>query len=181
MPNSNAEFKQVWQGAPNYPLVYRVPTGTRILSCVGAALFAAISYCVVTSIWFGVHSPKHNNIPTTLMCVVMSFGIMMCFAIVSTIYAAWYALTGQLVVSADSIELRKPLWPRKLRRSEIAGRRLLSGKGSPYGYDYLRLIPRQGRPMTIRTDGWFKTDHYFRDWVASLPDLDARDRTQSIK
>jgi len=85
-------------------------------------------------------------------------------------------LASRLVIDADGIEYRHFGHKGRLRFADIAGRiRMVT-----YGARFLILVPRNPELPKLRIQNIFRFDHEFNSWVASLPDIDASERQESL-
>lgn len=151
----------------NFPRTYRVSTGNRVLySVLGAVVLAG----GLAGMWyFGTgHEAETATEALALAAVCFAFVLLGAALIL-------YMLTTRIVLSADAIELCDFLRARKLRRDDIAGRRLVDAQY----VSVLSLIPKRAGAKPLKITQIMRTDPALEAWVATLPDLDARELEQS--
>jgi hypothetical protein len=152
----------------SYPRTYRMKPGWMIflvllgVSCVGGGMLGAW--------YFGSSHEMHGwGVATFFAGVCVLFVLLGAYLVIDT-------LKSKVIVSADAIEIHDLRPPRRLRRDEIAGRRIVRTQNAPPA---LVLLPnRQDRkkltlPQIIETDGAFDA------WLGTIPDLDAEDLRKS--
>jgi hypothetical protein len=83
------------------------------------------------------------------------------------------ALRAKVVLFEDRIEIQKTLRKYVLLRADIAGRRVHVRRVRGGKHRHLALVPRQADKAAIELDNNLKTDAFFKEWLDSLPDLDA--------
>lgn len=88
------------------------------------------------------------------------------------VYMTAYVACLRLTLMPYEIELKGLATTRSLRRDEILGFRTLTPRNGP---SILVLVPREDGSRKLKIPGLFQYDQPFRDWLATLPDLDARD------
>lgn len=145
---SNDTFAAAWNHKPDYPWVYRIQPGNAYAAAFGVVLFG------LGAIGFARETPS-------------AWLALSAMASLASAYVCWYAKIGQLVVTEDRIEIRRPFFSRTIMRSEIKGRR--SGGSGDHPSGYIRLVTATGSSWTLQRHGWFKLDRHFMDWVNSLP------------
>ena len=102
---------------------------------------------------------------------VMLAAICAGFLLLGIYLAAWVSRI-RLTLREDAIELTGVVTTRSLRRDQIAGYRTLTpGNGPPI----LVLVPRDDYCGKLKIPVMFRYDRAFRDYLATLPDLDARE------
>jgi hypothetical protein len=87
-------------------------------------------------------------------------------------YVVAYTLRYRVILTADSIELHGAMTQRRLRRADIQGRRVLRTNNAP---PTIILAPKDKNSKALKLSQVMPTDDDFRDWLASVPDLDAAD------
>lgn len=140
----------------DYPVVYRVVNGVRILTITAALVFGAgWSYLML--------HPSYAHGALVFNPVLIGFGAVFDALM---IYGIAWALTAQITLNADSFEQRKPFIHRVLRISDIAGRRYTTGSGAGYPL----IVPKSGMPFSIDTTS-YGLDYRFNRWFLRLADL----------
>ncbi|MGO9486182.1 MAG: hypothetical protein ACLPX9_16630 [Rhodomicrobium sp.] len=161
--------------ADTYPRVYRIGGTRKIVYLLlgGAALAGGLAFAA----WIATHLESVMKdpawfVPFVLCGLVLLFGAAMA---VST-------LNYRLILRADEIELCSLLSRRTMRRADVAGRRaqtiVLHGI---FTMPYLFLVPKDDRTKKLRILYVIETDAVLEGWLASLPDLDKRQREEDLK
>ena len=83
------------------------------------------------------------------------------------------ALRAKVVLFEDRIEIQKAMRRYVLLRADIAGRRVHVRTVRGGKHRHIALVPRQADKAEIELDNNLKTDAFFKEWLNSLPDLDA--------
>jgi hypothetical protein len=101
---------------------------------------------------------------------------LLLWVLVPVALGAWLLLhlaRSRLTLTDSALELQGAFRRQQLAWADISGRRTLR---SQYG-SYIELVPlRAGlRPLKIMP-GSFRTDAYFDNWLAAIPDLEERER-----
>ncbi|MFL6712790.1 MAG: hypothetical protein ACJ8LN_07655 [Sulfurifustis sp.] len=150
-----------------YPRTYRVSTGSLIVYLLlGGLVFAG---GVAGAWYFGTgHETKSADDAAMLVAVCLAFVALGGFLIL-------YMLTTRVVLSADAIELRDFIRRRKLRRDDIAGRRVVDA----HYYSTLVFVPKRAETKPLKIMSIMQTDFFFQAWFATLPDLDAQELEKS--
>ena len=120
-------------------------------------------------VWYFAFGPQSHVVPNAPIVAVMSFLLVIFGACVAV-----HALKSKVTLFADAIEVEDFLPPRRMRREEIAGRRVLqSGNAAA---PQLVLLPRPlgHRQLKVPVQ-LIKVDSAFTAWLATVPDLDAED------
>ena len=147
--------------SPEYPRTYRLSRGwTAFLVVAGTA--AAVGGCVAG--WSAATAAKTFSAAMTLFAVSAA-------AVIFGIYCILSALKSYVVLFADRIEDHGVFATRELQRQQIVGRRFQKTRNSPGA---LILEPRDGA-RKVKIALVLKTDEAFREWMESLPDLDAQE------
>lgn len=152
---------------PPYPRVYRLAPGwAAFLLVFGTAAIVGGG----AGVWYfatghQARSPEAAMVLAGLCVLVIAFGV----------YVTLETLKSRVVLYADRIEVYDWLRARALRRDQILGRRLQQAQNAPAS---IVLVPRgQERKLTISNA--LRLDQDFRNWIESLPDLDAQERRAS--
>ncbi len=93
----------------------------------------------------------------------------------SVAFGAWMVaatLRSKVVLTEDAVAVHGLLGVRRLARSDIAGRRLLSLQ---YGQKVLVLSPKDPRARALKISSTLRTDAVWDAWINTLPDLDAQE------
>ncbi len=102
-----------------------------------------------------------------------TIGMLLCYIpamLVVGLYILWWVLRVRVALWPDRIESREMTSSRTLMRNEIYGRRVWRAPNMP---PQIALIPRCDNPNEFLINSSYKYDAVFRDWIESIPDLDA--------
>jgi len=151
-----------------YPRTYKPSTGYVLFLGTASGLCAAGG--IAGMIYFGtgheVKGPRDEFMLVGLSALFLLLGL---FLIASV-------LTSRLIVSADSIELKYLASSKLLRRSDIAGYRIL-----PTQYiSTLVFQPKTAERKKLKIPLYFRTDAAFGEWFIDIPNLDHEDLGQSM-
>jgi hypothetical protein len=175
MDTMSMNAEDVWGAMhepPSYPWIYRVPRGTMI----GYATFAVLFGC------YGIYLIGDPRITSALMChcssgqgilasvLIWFFVVAIVAGALSCAWATYYAAVGKMVLWKDVLEINRPFFIRKLRCGDLIGKRTYSA-GRANQYTYLMLIPKEGKPVQVLMNGWFKLDSYFQAWADQIPPM----------
>jgi hypothetical protein len=153
-------------GTPTEPAAtYRLSGGSR-----GAAVFIALLFIGLGAL-IGLLTARGTGSwvspgPLTVLGVLAALSVLLIV----------YSWRWRLVLSGDAIELHGLFGVRRLRRAEIAGRRILRGRSG----ETVWLVPSRpdGKPLRFNP-GSIGADARLTAWIHELPDLDARDLRDS--
>jgi hypothetical protein len=157
---------------PSYPWIYRVPHGTMFGYAALAAFFG----------FFGAYLIGNPRISSALMChcsfgpemlgsALIWFFVAAVFAgALSCVWATYYASVGKMVLWKDALEIHRPFFSRAFKREDLIGKRTYKA-GRASQYTYLVLVPKEGKPVQLLMNGWFKLDSYFQGWVDQIPQV----------
>jgi hypothetical protein len=152
-------------------LVWRIGTGL-----TGAILLAA----AIAGLFYFAVSRSGLSPVVGIVCCCLLLGL--------SIYALLSVFGIRLVIGDDGIDYRTAIVSRHLARADIKGYRILHNGVASYGSDYvpglfssarLALVPVDGAGATIPVARVFRWDARFKDWLATLTNLDAVERRQS--
>src|SRR5260370_12516723 len=97
------------------------------------------------------------------------------FFLLLGIFLIGSVLTSRLILTADSIELKYLVSSKLLRRSDIAGFRILPTQYIPT----LVLEPKSAEQKKLKIPLYFRTDEAFADWFIDISNLDREDLQKS--
>lgn len=143
---------------PEFPKTYRQSTLSRIIMPILGCITAGVGLMVVCS----AANPRYRHEQVFVIC----FGLFG-FAIGALVVRL--ALGLSVVLTSDTIEVTG-LWSRStLRFNEIRGRR--------YDGRRMNIFPRDESQtkLVIMNFSGFAFDDFFRNWLASIPNLNAID------
>jgi hypothetical protein len=83
------------------------------------------------------------------------------------------AARSRFTLRGDALVLEEPFVTRRLRRGDIAGRRLIPLQ---HGMTALDLLPARPRDKKIRIGNLYRRDAALDAWLEPIPDLDRQDR-----
>jgi hypothetical protein len=152
--------------ASDYPRTYLMRMWARGLMIIvgGLALAGGAGLYLMCA-----HGPSGPAMPLLLVCVAFAlFGACM-------VAAVW---RSKVVLTADAIEVHGLFTVRRLARSEIAGRRLLSIN---YGQTLTELVPSAAGMKALKlSSSSMQTDSFLDSWLGTLPDLDAKEAQAAV-
>jgi hypothetical protein len=151
-----------------YPRTYQASLVTRV------GLGALSTFMVALGALGAFYLPRHENFPnasslTTLVALSTIFALL-------ALYLAAEIFTVRLTLRSDAIELRSLTQNRTLSRGEIAGLRI---RPTQY-FSVYELVPRTRGAKKLKLTMLFERDAAFHAWFATLLDLDAVERQQSV-
>jgi hypothetical protein len=148
-----------------FPHIYRPAGGWRALLLVLSMLLGGPA---ALGVWyFGTgHETRGAHDAAVLVIGCLAFFLLSAYLV------AWIFL-ARVTLWPDRIESRGLFTTHTLARDEVLGRRLLKPRDGP---PYIVLVPRHHGRKQIKVGTIFNFDAEFHEWIASLPDLDARDR-----
>jgi hypothetical protein len=151
-----------------YPRSYPMAPFWRILQYTFGVAFAAGGLARLVYLFSGTGEPPASGLVLDELFCLLFLGIGG--------YLVLDARKSKIVLSADSIELQQAKGTRRLARSEIAGRRIVSGQ---YGLRYTVLEPKPGQHLkALKIPLEIRRDRAFAAWLESFPNLDAADERQ---
>lgn len=151
----------------HYPRTYRVSPGGRVAYCLLGALILVGG---LAGVWyFGTGHESKTALEAALLTALCLVFVVVGAAIIL------YMLTTQVVLNADAIVSRDFLGVRKLRREDIAGRRLQRTRTN----SAMVLVPKRPGVKTLKINELIRRDALLTAWFETLPDLDAQDLAQS--
>lgn len=142
---------------------YRVTTRVRVLASALAALACLVCYGLLRLSRSAGHAVGDPVVWAVIVCGLLP--------------ALWFALvawTSRLQLNATALTLRHPFGVRELRLAELRGVR---SRYTRAGRRLPDFEPRHGKTLSLYLP--YTTDHRYELWLASLPDLDARDRADA--
>jgi hypothetical protein len=151
-----------------FPRTYQSSLGYRLAFISLGLILAAAS---LLGIWFfatgrGGTAPGASFFSVALCLVFFLLGA----------YLALAMLKSKVILTADAIELRDPLFTKHMLRSQIAGWRVI-----PTQYvSALEFIPRDPHAKKLNFTLTIKIDAQFEAWLATLTDLDEQERSESL-
>jgi len=151
-----------------FPRTYQSSLGYRIfLISVGALITAA----ALLGIWYFGTGHESLNAQGRLILVVVCLAFFLLGA-----YLVVAMLNSKLILTADAIVVREPFVTKQLLRSQIAGWRVI-----PTQYvSVLEFTPRDPHGKRLKFALTIKRDAPFDSWLSTLPNLDAKDREESL-
>lgn len=151
----------------HYPRTYGVAARYRVLFLLlgGAVLLGGL-----LGMWYFGSGHEMRSAREALVFVVLCFGFTLLGGAL-----VLYVSSTRLTLYPDAIELRDFVKTRRLRRQDIAGRRVLEAQH----VSVLMLEPERGRGKPLKITRVLATDAIAEAWFATLPDLDAKDLERS--
>jgi hypothetical protein len=153
----------------NYPRTYRISAGYRGFFFVLGGIAVAVGSLGIA--YFGTGHEMRSPLQAALMAAVC-----LLFALVGA-YLIIYALRTNVTLRPDAIVVQEIFTCKTLLRADIAARRLLPTQ-------YVRtlvLIPRATGQKKLKFGLAVSTDAAFASWLADIPDLDAKELSESQK
>jgi uncharacterized membrane protein YsdA (DUF1294 family) len=150
-----------------YPRTYRMRSGWRIfLVLLGTAAIAGGG----AGVWyFGTgHEVRGPRDQLVLVSVGIAFLALGLYLVLDTI-------ASRVTLTVDAIEIHDLLPPRRIRRDEVAGRRVLRTQYT----NVLVLEPRRRDRRRIKLPLILDLDVAFVAWLDAIPDLDALEEARS--
>lgn len=141
--------------------VYRISGTLKALSLI---LGLGVTSIALVMGWFSIFGSSRHPVDPVLIIAGILFGVLGYVLIGMT-------LAARVVLHSDTIEVRSLFGARRLRRDEVAGRRVIRNKNQ----STLVLVPRRPGQKKLKISSAFKTDSVFREWLEPIPDLDAQD------
>jgi hypothetical protein len=117
----------------------------------------ALVACVIVLHIVGV-IPRNNQLTLTDLLVIL--GISIVFSVLGM-----GASRRRVVLYEDAIEVTGWFSTRKMKRTEILGRR---GRSTPYGYRYT-IVPTDANARPLFLPGNLDLDKYFSLWMKGIP------------
>jgi hypothetical protein len=145
---------------PKYPCVYRVALGYRVVSY----LFALVAVGAIGYLMFDYPSNPKDDL--------VSLSIVIFFMFPLGIYYAACAARGRLTITADTVEYRRLVDVRTIRRDDIVGYYYYK---TTKGAKHQVLVSKTSGELTIDSPFPFDTTGYFNEWLYTLPNI--RDKT----
>jgi len=108
-----------------------------------------------------VHGPADQAVMVAIGVLFAALGL----------YLVVDALVSRVTLTLDEITVHDLMPTRRLRRDEIAGRRLLRAQSM----NILVLEPRRPGTRRLKLPFIVEIDQVLAAWLDALPDLDARD------
>jgi hypothetical protein len=151
-----------------YPRTYK--SSKSYLLFLGAVSFLCAVGGIAGIIYFGT-GHEMTSVRSQLALVVLSFLFLLL-----GIYLITAVLTSRLIFGPDFIEVKDFLSSKLLRRSDIAGYRIL-----PTQYiSTLVFQPKAAELKKLKIPLYFRTDQAFREWFIDIPNLDHEELGQSM-
>ena len=155
--------------AYEYPRIYRPKGPWRLAMQV---LGAIPIVCGSIGLWyFGSGHETHSSATAIMLFLCAAFLLM-------GLYLVLYTIRAHITLRQDEIELTELYSTASLRRDQILGYRSQPGSHGP---PTIILIPREGAGKKLTIASMFGFDQAFRDWIATLPNLDTRDAEEAQK
>ena len=146
-----------------YPRVYRPRAVARALGYAMAAAFAGGGVALALRLT-SVAQPK-----------LTIYGVLATSLVAAGAALALYTMRYRVILDADAVTVTQLWGQRRLALADIAGRRARVDPQS--GLVTTRIVPTPAAPKHIDVmERVMIVDDAYRDWIARLPDLDARDR-----
>jgi len=155
-----------------FPRTYRLSTGWRmffLLAGLGLVIAPLFGLRHLNPTHDGTVSQQHFREDLQLLCLG---GVALGF------YLLAYVLRCRVTVAADAIDVQDVMTHRRLRRADILGRRTQRARNAP---PTVILVPKDRDAKALKLPQLFSMDADFRDWLTTLPDLDAAEVQQSEK
>ena len=153
-------------GLNQYPRVYSKDARTRrAFEAIGLAPLALIIAVSLLQAAGLVYKP----FPPLALCA-------------AAVLAGLYALLGsrwtrrRVILHEDGIELLGVFSARKLKRSEILGRRMVA---NPRGGTHYEIVPMDKAERVLRLPSNLEMDEDFRAWMKSIPKITKGGRSNS--
>jgi hypothetical protein len=161
-PSLTPEFSRTYRLSKFYRIFLRV------IGCGTAAMGLAAFYASAD------HHFTENNPHVVLICVIVGF-----FILILGLLTFRGASRVAVVLTPDAIESIGLSSRLTMRFTEIRGRRREAGGG----VSRTILLPRDKThgKLIIKDGLGFVYDDFYRNWLATVPDLDAIDRDQRRK
>jgi hypothetical protein len=151
-----------------YPRTYKASTG--YLLFLGVASFLCALGGIAGIIYFGTGHEMTSVRSESILVVLCSLFLLLGIYLISAV------LTSRLILGPDFIEVKDFLSSKLLRRSAIAGYRIL-----PTQYiSTLVLQPKAAGLKKLKIPLFFRTDGAFGEWFIGIPNLDSEDLGQSM-
>ncbi|HWY06673.1 MAG TPA: hypothetical protein VNY24_07405 [Candidatus Acidoferrales bacterium] len=151
-----------------YPRAYKPSIGYLLFLVTTGLLCAAGG--IAGMYYFGT-GHEMTSVRSQLALVVLSFLFLLL-----GIYLNTAVLTSRLIFGPDFIEVKDFLSSKLLRRSDIAGYRIL-----PTQYiSTLVFQPKAAERKKLKIPLYFRTDAEFGGWFIDIPNLDHEDLGQSM-
>jgi hypothetical protein len=151
-----------------YPRVYKPSTG--YLLFLGTASFLCAMGGIAGIIYFGTGHEMTSLRSQSILVVLCSLFLLLGIYLISAV------LTSRLILGPDFIEVKDFLSSKLLRRSDIAGYRIL-----PTQYiSTLVFQPTPAERKKLKIPLFFRTDAAFGEWFLGIPNLDREDLGQSM-
>jgi len=153
--------------ATSYPRTYRMRRGWRaFLVALGLVVASGgIAAVVYFAAGHEVHGPADQAVMVAIGVLFAALGL----------YLVVDALVSRVTLTLDEITVHDLMPTRRLRRDEIAGRRLLRAQSM----NILVLEPRRPGTRRLKLPFIVEIDQVLAAWLDALPDLDARDQARS--
>jgi hypothetical protein len=151
-----------------YPLTFKPSAGYLLLLLTIGLLCAAGG--IAGTVYFGT-GHEMTSLRSQLTFVVLSFLFLLL-----GVYLIVAVLTSRLILGPDFIEVKDFLSSKLLRRSDIAGYRIL-----PTQYiSTLVFQPKATEQKKLKIPLYFHTDASFGGWFIGIPNLDSEDLGRSM-
>jgi hypothetical protein len=158
--SGDSGYRQSVLASASYPRTYRYSAAMRgFIYAVAAAMMAG-------GVWMVFMQIRQASAPEVFLWLGVAAFFLGAFVAASTAVAC-------VTLRADEIEVRRLVGTRRLRRSDLRGRRLMPSRGKPISI----LVPKAGLPL--RLDSGYRGDSVLDAWIATLPDLDQIERDAS--
>jgi len=151
-----------------YPRTYKPSTG--YLLFLGTASFLCAAGGIAGIIYFSTGHEMTSVRSQSILVVLCSLFLLLGIYLISAV------LTSRLILGTDFIEVKDFLSSKLLRRSDIAGYRVL-----PTQYiSTLVFQPKPAERKKLKIPLYFRTDNAFGEWFIDIPNLDREDLSQSM-
>jgi hypothetical protein len=168
MSSTPSSLTPVTLDPSQFPRTYQSSLGYRLAFISLGLILAAAS---LLGIWFFATSRGETAPGASILLVALCLAFFLLGA-----YLILAMLKSKIILTADAIELRDPLVTKHMLRSQIAGWRVVPTQYIPT----LELAPRDPHAKKIKFPLTIKLDEQFQVWLATLPNLDEHERSESF-
>jgi len=149
-----------------YPLIYRMGSPSRIATVI-LCLFCAAGAVALS----GLALKLRGDMVATSIVAVLALGLFF-----SAAGGLWYAFNAQITIERNGFEYRRWFTTVHIDRADIVGRRYNTRRA---GTKVPVLVLRRGSSVTLQPNV-YEFDSPFEAWLQALPDLDAKDRADTL-
>jgi hypothetical protein len=151
-----------------YPRTYR--PSTRYLLFLGTVSCLCAAGGIAGILYFGT-GHEMTSVRSQVALVVLSFLFLLLGA-----YLISAVLTSRLILGPDFIQVKDFLTSKLLRRTDIAGYRILPTQH----ISTLVFQPKDAQQKKLNIPLYFRSDQAFAEWFLDIPNLDREDLSQSM-